>query len=78
MKPGRRASHIREDTNIEPVFMHSLSRKFHEELIHSLCIHAMVDGTLAVELLQSPAFANASPTWVCASRTATKSSSCNT
>ena len=45
VKPGRRACHIREDTNIEPVFMHSLSRKFHEELIHSLCIHAMVDGT---------------------------------
>ena len=45
MKPGRRASHIREDTNIEPVFMHNLSRKLHEELIHTLCIHAMVDGT---------------------------------
>ena len=45
VKPGRRACHIREDSNIEPVFMHSLSPKFHEELIHSLCIHAMVDGT---------------------------------
>ena len=45
VKPGRRACHIREDSNIEPVFMHSLSPKLHEELIHSLCIHAMVDGT---------------------------------
>ena len=45
LKPGRRGCHIREDTNIEPVFMHTLSHEFHEELIHSLCIHAMVDGT---------------------------------
>ena len=45
VKAGRRACHIREDSNIDPIFMHSLSPKFHEELIHSLCIHAMVDGT---------------------------------
>ena len=61
VKPGRRACHIREDSNIEPVFMHSLSPKFHEELIHSLCIHAMVDGTLAVELQRSPACAHRIP-----------------
>ena len=45
VKPGRSVAHARGDTNIEPVFMHSLSHKFHEELIHSYCIHALVDGT---------------------------------
>ena len=44
MKPGRRACHINEDSNTEPVFMHNPPHKFHEELIHSLCIHAMVDA----------------------------------
>ena len=45
VRPGRHAGHIREDTNIEPVFVHSLAYKFHEEIIHSFCVNAMVDAT---------------------------------
>ncbi len=46
VKPGRlNRAVIREDSNIEPVFMHALGSKVYEELLHSFSIQAMVDGT---------------------------------
>ena len=46
MRPGRLSrAVVREDTNIEPVFLHALDIKVYEELLHSFVVQAMVDGT---------------------------------
>ena len=48
VRPGRlgnRGQIVREDINLEPVFMHALHHNFHEELLHSFAITAQVDAT---------------------------------
>ena len=46
LRPGRLSRAIvREDTNIEPVFLHALDIKVYEEFLHSFVVQAMVDGT---------------------------------
>ena len=42
---GRLAKPIREDTNVEPVFFHAVSVETHEELLHGMCVEALVDST---------------------------------
>lgn len=46
VKPGRLSKTVtREEDNVEPVFMHSLAREVHTEMIHSFAVQAMVDAT---------------------------------
>lgn len=46
LRPGRLSrAVVREDTNIEPAFLHALDIKVYEELLHSFVVQAMVDGT---------------------------------
>ena len=43
-KPGRRACHIREDSNIEPIFTHSLSPPQVSRGTHPLSLHPCHGG----------------------------------